>query len=106
MTIIVTHQQKILDIADEIVVLNSSKVDRFGPAKDILPSLKDVTCKNLRRRRTMDKIDKDLLAQISDLHKIPEGAYNIRKNGQALSRNSTSEIEINPKKTRVELILL
>lgn len=48
----------------------------------------------------MDKIDKDLLAQISDLHKIPEGAYNIRKNGQALSRNSTSEIEIIPKKDK------
>ncbi len=48
----------------------------------------------------MDKIDKDLLAQISDLHKIPEGAYNIRKNGQALSRNSTSEIEIIPKKNK------
>lgn len=48
----------------------------------------------------MDKIDKDLLAQISDLHGIPEGAYNIRKNGQALSRNSTSEIEIIPKKDK------
>ena len=47
MTIIVTHQQKILDIADEIVVLNSSRVDRFGPAKDILPTLKNITCKKL-----------------------------------------------------------
>lgn len=46
----------------------------------------------------MDKIDKILLQQIADLHKIPSGAFNIRKNGQVLSRNSTKEIEIIPKK--------
>ncbi len=48
----------------------------------------------------MDKIDKDLLSQIADLHNIPEGAYNIRKNGEALSRNSTADIEIVPKKNK------
>lgn len=48
----------------------------------------------------MDRIDKDLLAQIADLHKIPEGAFNIRKNGQALDRRSTAEIEIVPKKKK------
>ncbi|MGN1163122.1 MAG: ATP-binding cassette domain-containing protein [Christensenellales bacterium] len=47
MTIIVTHQQKILDIADEIIVLNSSRVDACGKAKDILPSLKSGICKKL-----------------------------------------------------------
>ena len=44
----------------------------------------------------MDKIDKILLQQIADLHRIPSGAFNIRKNGQVLSRNSTKEIEIIP----------
>ncbi len=47
MTIIVTHQQKILDIADQIVVLNSSKLEKFGDAKDILPTLHPLTCKKL-----------------------------------------------------------
>jgi Fe-S cluster assembly ATP-binding protein len=47
MTIIVTHQQKILDIADQIVVLNSSKLDKFGDAKEILPTLHNLTCKKL-----------------------------------------------------------
>ncbi|WP_244834645.1 SufD family Fe-S cluster assembly protein [Clostridium sp. BJN0001] len=46
----------------------------------------------------MDDIEKNLLEEISDLHKIPEGAYNIRVNGQPLMRNSTSDIEIVPKK--------
>ena len=48
----------------------------------------------------MNKIDKDLLLQIADLHAIPEGSYNIRKNGQLLSRNSDADIEIVGKKNK------
>ena len=42
----------------------------------------------------MDTITKELLIQTSDLHEIPQGAYNIRKDGQLLSRNTTTEIQI------------
>lgn len=42
----------------------------------------------------MNKIDKELLLQIADLHSIPEGSYNIRKNGQCLSRNTNADIDI------------
>ena len=38
-----------------------------------------------------------LLRQIADLEKTPQGAYNIRKNGQADSRSSTANIQIEPK---------
>ena len=48
----------------------------------------------------MEKIDLDLLMKIADLHGIPEGSYNIRKDGKCLSRNSTSDIEIVPKKDK------
>ncbi len=48
----------------------------------------------------MNKIDKELLLQIADLHAIPEGSYNIRKNGELLSRNSNADIEIVPKKNK------
>lgn len=48
----------------------------------------------------MDKIDKDLLEKITDLHKIELGAFNIRKNGQAIDKKSTKEIEIVPKKDK------
>lgn len=47
LTIIVTHQQKILDIADDIIVLNSSRLESFGKASDILPTLHNSTCKKL-----------------------------------------------------------
>ena len=46
----------------------------------------------------MDKIDRELLEKITDLHKIELGAFNIRKNGQAVDRKNTKEIEIVPKK--------
>ena len=55
----------------------------------------------------MDKIDRELLEQIADLHKIPEGAYNIRKNGECLSRNTSAEIDIVPKakKSGIDIIV-
>lgn len=41
-----------------------------------------------------DEIQKRLFAEVADLHKIPEGAYNFRVNGQLASRNNTANIEI------------
>ena len=42
----------------------------------------------------MDKTDEALLETIADLHGIPEGSFNIRKNGKLLARNSGTDIEI------------
>lgn len=42
----------------------------------------------------LTKIDKDLLKSIADLHDIPEGAYNIRKDGELVSRNTSANIDI------------
>lgn len=39
-------------------------------------------------------IDKVLLEKIADLHEIPHGAYNIRKDGKGISRNTTKNIDI------------
>lgn len=48
----------------------------------------------------MDKTDENLLLTIADLHGIPQGAYNIRKNGAALMRSSSEHIEIIPKRDK------
>ncbi len=55
----------------------------------------------------MNKIDKELLAQVADLHKIPQGTYNIRKNGKSIARNSTRDIEIiqKPDKSGIDIIV-
>ena len=45
----------------------------------------------------MNTIEKNILMEIADLHEIPEGAYNIRRNGALESRNTTANIDIVPK---------
>ena len=42
----------------------------------------------------LDNIQKQLLEEVADLHAVPEGAYNIRANGQMASRNTTANIDI------------
>lgn len=42
----------------------------------------------------LSAIELNMLKQIADLHKVPEGAYNIRGNGDSMGRNSTEHIEI------------
>lgn len=48
----------------------------------------------------LDSIQKKLLEQISDLHEVPAGAYNIRANGASAERNITANIDIVTKKDR------
>ncbi|MCR4617296.1 MAG: SufD family Fe-S cluster assembly protein [Lachnospiraceae bacterium] len=45
----------------------------------------------------LDEIGKRLLMEVADLHSVPEGAYNIRANGEAVGRVSTANIDIVPK---------
>ncbi|MEY8403674.1 SufD family Fe-S cluster assembly protein [Oscillospiraceae bacterium 44-34] len=42
----------------------------------------------------MDAIQKSLLEQVAGLHEVPEGAYNIRANGQKAGRSTTANIDI------------
>ena len=42
----------------------------------------------------MNKTESQLLEAIADLHEVPAGAYNLRKNGSGHSRQSTANIEI------------
>ena len=42
----------------------------------------------------LDEIQKQLLREVADLHGIPEGAYNIRLNGEAYGRRSSANIDI------------
>ena len=45
----------------------------------------------------MDKIDRSMLEAVADLHGTPQGAYNIRKNGEGVERRSSANITIEPK---------
>ena len=47
--------------------------------------------------KKLDEIQMRILGEVAGLHKIPEGAYNIRANGESAARNSTAHIDIIPK---------
>lgn len=55
----------------------------------------------------LSEIDKELLAQIADLHSVPQGSYNIRKNGQGIDRVSNEDVQIIPKtdKSGIDIIV-
>ena len=48
----------------------------------------------------LNSLDKSLLEKIADMHEIPSGAYNIRKDGQGVQRNTTDNIDIVTKKDK------
>ena len=48
----------------------------------------------------MDTIEKNLLEQVADIHKVPEGTYNIRSNGELAGRNTTANIDIVTKENK------
>lgn len=45
----------------------------------------------------LSPIDKDLLASIANIHGMPKGAFNIRKDGKLVSRSSSAYIDIETK---------
>lgn len=48
----------------------------------------------------MDTIQQNLLEQLTGLHNVPTGAYNIRANGASIGRRNSANIEIVPKKDK------
>ena len=48
----------------------------------------------------LDNIQKKILEEVADLHKVPEGAYNIRANSQMAGRNTTANIDITSKEDK------
>ncbi|MBE6795647.1 MAG: SufD family Fe-S cluster assembly protein [Ruminococcaceae bacterium] len=48
----------------------------------------------------MNKTELHMLEAVADLHGVPQGAYNIRKNGEGVERQSTANIIIEPKKDK------
>ena len=48
----------------------------------------------------LNALDKQMLEKVADLHEIPQGAFNIRKNGVGVQRNTTANIDIVTKKDK------
>lgn len=54
----------------------------------------------------LSAVDKQILGAVADLHDIPPGAYNIRKDGEGIARRSSANIEIVPKKDKPGIDIL
>ena len=48
----------------------------------------------------LNALDSMMLEKVAELHEMPQGAYNIRKNGEGVQRNTTANIDIITKKDR------
>ena len=55
----------------------------------------------------MDQIEKNLLKEIADIEKVPQGAYNLRANGKKAERKTTANIDIvsKPDKDGIDIII-
>jgi len=55
----------------------------------------------------LNALDKLMLEKVADLHEIPQGAFNIRKNGAGVQRNTTANIDIVTKtdKSGIDVII-
>lgn len=55
----------------------------------------------------LNALDKLMLEKVADLHEIPQGAFNIRKNGAGVQRNTTDNIDIVTKtdKSGIDVII-
>lgn len=47
----------------------------------------------------LNNVDNELLGIVADLHSVPQGAFNIRKNGKSIARSSSASIEIETNST-------
>ena len=54
----------------------------------------------------MDKVQRDLLETVADIHGVPEGAYNIRANGKLGGRATTANIDIVTKQDKPGIDIL
>ena len=51
LTIIISHQERILNIADQIILMSNGKIEKMGSRDEILPSvMKDTICCRLERK--------------------------------------------------------
>ncbi len=53
----------------------------------------------------MNALDKELLKAVADLEELPKGAFNIRKNGQLLARETSANIDIESNKEGTGIVV-
>ena len=86
--ILISHQERIIQMADRIMVIEGGKIASIGQAgeEDTMTLL--------------DKITEKVLAQIDDTGFTQSGAFNLRHNGIALCHGDSEHIKIKKKQDK------
>ena len=98
--IIISHQERIIQLADEIAVIAGGRIAHRGTTEEILPLILADTLGGCPVRGgpfMITEIDAKLLEKIADLTGKPAGAFNIRKDMGCEARQSTEHIAIDPR---------
>lgn len=105
--ILISHQERIIQMADRIMVISDGKAESIGEAKEIMPTLfgqeldscecrrqKEVNSMESNKKIDLDKVTRDVLKMIDSYGFKQEGAYNLRLNGMAVCHGDSRHINI------------
>ncbi|QEK18944.1 hypothetical protein LAJLEIBI_02968 [[Clostridium] hylemonae DSM 15053] len=107
--ILISHQERIIQMADRIMVIENGKIGAIGTRDEILPSLLSEDSvhvwtankkEELKLRKQLDKIVEKVLEQIDGAGFRQKGAFNLRYNGTALCHGDSEHIKIKKKTDR------
>lgn len=108
--ILISHQERIIQMADKIMVIEDGQVKEYGTKEDVLPTLFQQKtgrmCGQEGRHMLMVQVDETtqgVLNQISEGFE-QKGAYNLRQNGIPLCHGDSEHIKIRKKRISRALI--
>ena len=92
---VISHQERIMELADVLMVIADGKVRNIGTREEILPQLSGEFEEGLPFEESevtrWKLIDKNLLKTVAGISDIQPGAFSLRKNGQSVERKIQRE---------------
>ena len=100
----ISHQEKIISMADRIMVIDDGKIKAEGLREDVLPCLNGLdkchTCAGKAGVSVMVELDhvvEEVLKVINDNGFSQKGAFNLRQNGTSICHGDSEHIKIKKK---------
>ena len=100
--ILISHQEKIINMADKIMVIEDGEVKKYGTKEDVFPTLFQQEVHDRRRQMLMIKVEETtegVLDKISEGFE-QKGAYNLRQNGISVCHGDSEHIKIRKKEDK------
>ena len=104
--ILISHQEKIINMADKIMVIEDGEVKKYGTKEDVSQpyfSRKNVRkCLNGRRKMLMVKVEETTQGVLDKISEgfAQKGAFNLRQNGISICHGDSEHIKIKKKEDK------